>query len=61
MSEDISIAFRDPHNTAYRVLIELIRAGAFNEVQDKGKDVVSTFNTLLDHFEKLESDGTNSQ
>lgn len=50
-----------PVDAAYQVVLEMVKAGAFNSVGDRGAAFVSAFNKIKDRFETLQNEDTNQQ
>ncbi|WGL54471.1 hypothetical protein [Kluyvera intermedia] len=50
-----------PVDAAYQVVLEMVKAGAFNSVSDRGGAFVGTFDKIKERFEELQKEGTSQQ
>lgn len=45
-----------PVDAAYQVALEMVKAGAFNGVSDRGGAFIAAFDKLKERFEKLQNE-----
>ncbi|WP_065357957.1 hypothetical protein [Kluyvera georgiana] len=50
-----------PVDAAYQVVLEMVKAGAFNATSDRGGAFVSAFDKIKERFEELQKEGTSQQ
>ncbi|WP_313021172.1 hypothetical protein [Atlantibacter hermannii] len=50
-----------PVDAAYQAVLEMAKAGAFNNVSDRGSAFINAFNKIKDRFEEVQKEAANQK